>query len=48
LTSGLVSSVAGHASEFDYYTRGIEETAALKRLRLSHPIRETEGEYVAG
>lgn len=32
-------------NESDYYTRRIEATAALKQLRLDHPIRETEEEY---
>jgi hypothetical protein len=35
-------------NESDCYTRGIGEIAALKKLRLPHPIRETEEEYIAG
>jgi hypothetical protein len=35
-------------NESDYYTRRIRDTAALKQLRLTHPIRETEEEYIAG
>jgi hypothetical protein len=35
-------------NESDCYTRGLEETAALKQLSLNHPIREAEEEYVAG
>lgn len=35
-------------NESDYYTRLIEETAALKHLRAPYQIRETEEEYVAG
>jgi hypothetical protein len=35
-------------NESDYYARSIRETAALKQLRLPHPIRETEEEYIFG
>jgi hypothetical protein len=35
-------------NESDYYTRRIRETAALKQLRLRHPISETEEEFIAG
>ncbi|HEV7905265.1 MAG TPA: hypothetical protein VGO96_15595 [Pyrinomonadaceae bacterium] len=35
-------------NESDYHTRRIRETAALKQLRLRHPIRETEEEFIAG
>jgi hypothetical protein len=34
-------------NESDYYTRRIRETAALEQLRLPHPIRETEEEFIA-
>lgn len=34
-------------NESDYYTSRIRETAALKQLRLPHPIRETEEEFIA-
>ena len=33
-------------NESDCYTRGIGETAALKQLRLPHPIRETVEEFM--
>lgn len=35
-------------NESVYYTRRIEETAALKQLSRHHPRRETEEEYIAG
>ncbi|HEY0098191.1 MAG TPA: hypothetical protein VGB76_04475 [Pyrinomonadaceae bacterium] len=35
-------------NESDFYARRIRETAALKQLARSHPIRETEEEYTGG
>ncbi|HYP02369.1 MAG TPA: hypothetical protein VER76_19420 [Pyrinomonadaceae bacterium] len=34
-------------NESDYYTRDIEEAAALKKIFTPHPIREAEEEYIA-